>query len=92
MPDPARSRLQAALEARRSLTLAEFGIEGSPNEHAERLVSMLIRMYPYPYFTAIDLLVRPREALRFCDAVRQEYRNYDLPDDVILRTLRNTTE
>ena len=35
----------------------------------------------------LDLLVRPRLALKLCDEVRSKVQDYDLPDDLILRML-----
>ena len=34
-----------------------------------------------------ELCLHPREALRFCDAVRHRKSYYDLPDDIILRSI-----
>jgi hypothetical protein len=35
--------------------------------------------------TIDELLLHPRDALRFCDDVRGRNHYYDLPDDIILR-------
>jgi hypothetical protein len=84
---PDLARLKEALVARLSLTLADFGIDLGPEEFVDLLADMMAQLYPA--FTIDELLVRPREALRFCDAARQRLDCYDLPDDVILRALLN---
>jgi hypothetical protein len=38
-------------------------------------------------WTIDELLLHPREAVRFCDEIRHQYGYYDLPDDIILRTI-----
>lgn len=80
-------RLKAYYVTRLSKTLSEFGIEIDPETFVDQLVERFQAMYPA--FTIDELLVRPREALRFCDAVRVATGNYDLPDDVLLRPLLN---
>jgi len=34
-----------------------------------------------------ELLLHPREGVRFCDDLRHRHAFYDLPDDIILRGL-----
>jgi hypothetical protein len=34
-----------------------------------------------------ELLLRPREAMQFCDEIRHRESCYDMPDDLILRSL-----
>lgn len=80
-------RLKDHYVARLSRTLAEHGIEEDPDRFVDRLVELFQGLYPA--FTIDELLVRPREALRYCDAVRSHAQNYDLPDDMILRPLLN---
>jgi hypothetical protein len=36
-----------------------------------------------------EMLLRPRTALHFCDTTRQRHGWYDLPDDILLRTIIN---
>lgn len=46
----------------------------------------------YPGMSVEDLLLRPREAIRFCSEVRHMAYNIeaiDCPDDMILRSLKN---
>lgn len=80
-------RLGAYYVARLSSTLAEYGIDTDPEMFVDQLIDQCFVMYPA--FTIDELLVRPREALRFCDAVRERLGNYDLPDDMLLRPLLN---
>jgi hypothetical protein len=37
--------------------------------------------------TIDELLLHPRDALRFCDNVRHKHGYFDLPDDIILRVI-----
>ncbi len=39
--------------------------------------------------TLDELLIRPRTAIHFCDHVRSKHLWFDLPEDVLLRTLLN---
>jgi hypothetical protein len=80
-------RQKELLVARLSKTLEEYGIEGDPEQFVDKLVEMLHNTYPA--YTVDELLLRPREALRFCDSVRQSINNYDVPDDVLLRPILN---
>lgn len=80
-------RLREFYVSRLSKTLAEYGIDTDPEMFVDSLVERFQGMYPA--FSIDELLVRPREALRFCDSVRCATGNYDLPDDVLLRPLLN---
>jgi hypothetical protein len=40
--------------------------------------------------TIDELLLRPREALHFCDELRHKHRYFDLPDDIILRVVASS--
>jgi hypothetical protein len=80
-------RLRAYYVARLSKSLTEYGVETDPEQFVDQLAERFGSMYPA--FSIDELLVRPREALRFCDAVREATGNYDLPDDLLLRPLLN---
>ena len=84
---PNITRLREAIVARLAMTLTDFGIDGDPQQFVDRLGDVLAEMYPG--LTIDALLVRPREALRLCDAARQREQCYDLPDDVILQAMLN---
>jgi len=43
----------------------------------------------YSSWSFDELLLHPREALRFCDEVRHQHAYYDVPDDIILRAILN---
>ena len=36
-----------------------------------------------------ELLLHPRDALRFCDDIRHKHGFFDMPDDLILRSVIN---
>ena len=84
---PPLERLLEPIVARLSKTLAEFGVDEDPDAFVDRLADVFHRMFPA--FTIDELLVRPRQALRFCDGVRETLGNYDNPDDILLRPLLN---
>ena len=87
LPPITPERLKEFYVSRLSKTLAEYGIDTEPEMFVDQLVELFQGLYPA--FTIDELLVRPREALKFCDAVRTSCRNYDLPDDLLLRPLLN---
>jgi len=80
-------RLKAIYMARKNQTFADYGVDDDPEMFTDRLVEMMHGMYAA--FTIDELLLRPREALKFCDAVRGSTGHVDLPDDVILRLILN---
>lgn len=76
------------------LNLANNGIGMDEGQFKELLTDQFHAHYRA--LSSVDeLLVRPHEAIRYCDRVRDalagtgEGSAYDLPDDVILRTLLN---
>jgi hypothetical protein len=40
-------------------------------------------------WTIDELCLHPREAARFCDDARRKHGFYDVPDDIILRSIMN---
>lgn len=67
---------------------SEFGVELSRND----LMDLMVEEFNLTYrdtWTIDELLVHPREAVRFCDDVRRKHQFYDLPDDIILRCIIN---
>lgn len=80
-------RLKAYYMARLSDSPSNYGFDG-PIEAFDEVVVDLFHG-SYPAFSVDELLVRPREGVRFCDAVRTKLGNYDVPDDLILRRLLN---
>lgn len=73
--------------ARQSHTLEIYGVDVPAADFVDALVDQLHDMYPA--FSVDELLVRPREAIAFCDAARRRIKNWDVPDDLILRPLLN---
>lgn len=47
--------------------------------------------YTSPW-SAWELTLRPREAMKFCDEFRRKHHAYDVPDDLILRALLEPPE
>jgi hypothetical protein len=81
------ARLEEALVARKNARFADYGIDDDPDVFVDALIDLMGQMYPA--FTIDELLLRPREAIKFCDVVRHRHGAYDLPDDVILRPMLN---
>jgi hypothetical protein len=63
----------------------EFGINLSRKELTDQMVEEFGASYRS--WTIDELLLHPREAVRFCDDVRRKYAYWDLPDDIILRVI-----
>lgn len=74
---------------RPALNPADYGINLSRADFVDRLVVEFLQQYQGR--TTIDeLVLRPREALKFCDTVRRNNGwGEQLGDDVILRALMN---
>jgi hypothetical protein len=56
----------------------------------EQFTDVLVDEYNEKFrgqLTVDELLLHPRDALRFCDDVRQKHGWYDVPDDIILRSM-----
>lgn len=85
MGDRGREEMRARYAKRRTTTPVDYGVDRTDRELAEWLVEMFRARHPGMPIT--DLLWRPREALAFCDGVRQRLGNPDVPDDLILRLL-----
>ena len=67
---------------------ADFGISVSKEEFTDQMVGEFSETFR-DTLSFDELLLRPREALAFCDKVRMKYRYYDAPDDIILRVILN---
>lgn len=80
-------RLKERIMARKNLTLGDCGVEQDLEVAIDSLVDLLHQRYRA--YTLDELLLRPREALRFCDAARELFGDIDIPDDVILRAVLN---
>lgn len=66
----------------------DFGIDLDREAFVDQLVEEFHGAYRDSW-TIDELLLHPREALQFCDDVRRKHRYFDLPDDIILRTVLN---
>ncbi len=65
---------------------SDFGIDMSRAEFDDLMVDTFGTKFR-GQMTIDELLLRPRMASSFCDAVRFENGFYDLPDDIILRVI-----
>lgn len=74
------------LMARNTFDPADFGVSASREDFADEMVSDFGAIYRGQW-TIDELLLHPREALHFCDEVRRMHGYFDLPDDIILRTI-----
>ena len=64
----------------------EFGVNLSREDFTDQMVGDFAETYRDGW-TVDELLLHPREAMRFCDDVRRQHGYYDLPDDIILRVI-----
>lgn len=64
----------------------EFGISVSKDEFTDQMVNDFADTYR-GLWTIDELLLHPREAMRFCDDVRRLHGYFDVPDDIILRVI-----
>ncbi len=74
------------LMARGKFDPAEFGVDLSREDFADEMVNDFGDIYR-DVWTIDELLLHPREAMRFCDDVRRKHGYYDLPDDILLRVI-----
>lgn len=64
----------------------DFGIDMSRTDLTDTVVGTFNEMYK-SLWTIDELLLHPREAMRFCDTFRAKFFYHDLPDDLILRMI-----
>ena len=74
------------LMGRKVIDPAKYGVEKTREEFIEDMNEAFASAYDGS-ISIDELLLHPREALSFCDEIRQRYRYFDLPDDIILRAL-----
>jgi hypothetical protein len=65
--------------------LQTSGCELPVDEFQARLMDAFHRRYPA--WTVDDLLCHPRDAIRFCDRIREATQCHDLPNGVIVKIL-----
>jgi len=76
------------LMARKNFKPQEFGVDLPKDEFVDQMVNDFSSIYRANW-TIDELLLHPREAARFCDDVRRLHGYYDVPDDIILRSILN---
>ena len=72
--------------ARQSFEPQDFGIDLSKEDFVDQMADAFSDTYK-GNLSVDELLLHPREALRFCDNVRSRYACYEVPDHVILRSI-----
>lgn len=70
----------------RSINPRDYGIDLELADLKDRLSDEFNTIYRDAW-SFDDLLLHPREAIRFCDDLRRKYAWYSAPDDVLLRAL-----
>ncbi len=73
---------------RGKFNLVTFGVSSSREDFTKKMADFFDGTY-HGTLTADELVLRPREALWFCDEARRRHGYYDVPDDIILRVLLN---
>ena len=66
---------------------SEFGVDFDKRTFIAEVVKVFNQCVFAEVWTVDELLLHPREAIRFCDMVRDRRKWYEVPDDVILRSL-----
>ena len=74
------------LMARGKFDPSEFGVSMSKDEFIDEMAGDFNDIYRGQW-TVDELLLHPRESLWFCDEIRRKHGYFDLPDDIILRTI-----
>lgn len=64
----------------------EFGVRMPKEAFIDTMVDDFNTTY-HGDWSIDELLLHPREAMRFCDDVRRKHGYFDLPDDIILRVI-----
>jgi hypothetical protein len=64
----------------------DFGINLSREEFIDKMVDEFNLAFQ-GRTTVDELVLHPRDALRFCDDLRHRNGYFDLPDDIILRVI-----
>jgi hypothetical protein len=72
--------------ARQSFEPQNFGIDLSKEDFVDQMADAFNDTYK-GNLSVDELLLHPREAIRFCDDVRSRHAYYGVPDDVILRSV-----
>lgn len=73
------------LMARQSIDPEQHGVQMGKEEFIDLMVEEFNNAFRS--WSIDELLLHPRQAMRFCDDVRYRHAFYDLPDDMILRAI-----
>jgi len=76
---------ESFLMARPSFQPQEFGIDTEKDAFIDQMADEFNEAFRS--WSVDELLLHPREAQHFCDNVRRKHGYYDLPDDIILRSV-----
>lgn len=74
------------LMSRGSFNPRDFGVDSEREDFIDLMADTFNETFRGT-LTVDELLLRPRQALAFCDDVRRKFGFYDLPDDIILRSI-----
>jgi len=88
IPDSQAKFYREFLMGRHKWEPKDYGIDLSRTDLIDLFIDELRSVYR-GMWTIDELVVHPRDAVRFCDDFRMKHGFYDLPDDIILRTLMN---
>lgn len=83
---PQAEYFRSFLMARPSFEPRDFGVDMDKPDFLDRMAEVFNSAYRGQW-TLDELLLHPREAARFCDDVRHQFGYYDVPDDIILRSI-----
>jgi hypothetical protein len=76
------------LMARGDFDPKDFGVDMARVDFADEMVSDFAA-YTRGQISLDEFLFHPRDVARFCDEVRQNHGFWDVPDDIILRSIMN---
>ncbi|RTL03713.1 hypothetical protein EKK58_12175 [Candidatus Dependentiae bacterium] len=74
--------------AKKKLEFSNFGLELPPEEITDLIIDHFNEAFRGGV-TIDELLLHPRDAMCFCDAIRMKNGWMGLPDDLILRAILN---
>jgi hypothetical protein len=72
--------------ARGNFDPKDYGVDATRDAFTDEVAEHFTARYRAS-LSVDELLLRPREAVQFCDDIRRQQSCYDMPDDLILRSL-----
>lgn len=78
--------LREWLMARGSFQPSDFGIQMEKADFIDQMADDFSEAFRGT-LSVDEVLLRPRTAMHFCDQVRAKHLYFDLPDDIILRSV-----